>query len=209
MLVYYHILVSEGPRVPKGLNSSQISCSRTPLENLWIFDKKNVFLWFFTCVWTRVALGFATRRRVGRVSRVGSGRVGKSWPDGFQTKPNFSFFDPTTLTWLTYVGSDPKRTQHIGIVKEFLTYCKFSNPTRLVRRTDVGSDFNPTLHVGIVKAFLTRPTFSNPTRLTRPTDSQILTLPTQELYKTFWPSRVFELTMPPSKRFPQKQGGYS
>ena len=106
-----------------------------------------------------------------------SGLVGKSWPDGFETTPKFSFSDPIQLIWLTYVGLNFNPTQHIGLVKDFFTYSKFPNPIGLVRRTDVGSDFYPTLHVGIVKKFLTRSTFSNPTRLTRPTDCQILTLP--------------------------------
>ena len=63
-----------------------------------------------------------------------SGRVGKSWPDGFQTIPDFFFFDPTRLTRLTIVGSDSNPIQHLETVKELLAFdthtcTQIHNPT--------------------------------------------------------------------------------
>ena len=73
-------------------------------------------------VLTRLALGFTTRRRVGRVSRVG---LAKLDPTVFRLYKIFSSLNRL----VTDGGSDSNPTKHIEIVKKFLNYSKFSNPT--------------------------------------------------------------------------------
>ena len=65
-------------------------------------------------------VGFQTRRRVGRVRRVGSG-----WQiltRRFSDYTGFFFSDPTRLVRLTVVGSDSNLIQHIEFVTELLTF---------------------------------------------------------------------------------------